>query len=421
MNTHTSLRARQLIDGRRSVRSRAVASVLHLILDRIDRGMAHGALEIILPDGSCRVVGGRAAGPHAHLTVSRWRGLLRMAWGGSEGCYLGWDKREWDSPDLVTLFELFMANRKGLGTVARPWGVKRLALRISHWLRRNTRQGASRNILAHYDLGNDFYRLWLDKTMTYSSALFVEPITGDEPLEVAQACKVSALLALLDLKPKSHLLEVGSGWGYLSRRAAQAGHRVTALTISPAQKLFAQEAAAGLPSPPDYRLIDYRDVVGQFDAIISVEMVEAVGQQWWPAFLDMLVRCLKPGGQAALQYIAIDDDVFDAYAASADFIQTHIFPGGMLISQSRFQALAEARGLKWETGRSFGLHYAETLRRWREQFDTVVDAGTLPAGFDERFVRMWRYYLMYCEGGFRSGGITVAQAILTKSSIGTAP
>ncbi len=416
MNSQTPLRARQLLDGKPSWLLWAKGFAFQILLDHIDQGLQAGTIEVSLPDGRCRILGGRGSGSHAHLTLYRWRGLLRMAWGGSEGCYQGWERQDWSSPDLALLFEVFMTNRRTLGKVARPWGIRRLTLRFGHWLRRNTRRGASRNILAHYDLGNDFYRLWLDETMTYSSALFQEPITKSEPLAEAQSRKCDTLVARLDLPSGTSVLEVGCGWGHLSRRMAQAGQDVTAITISPAQRLFAQAAAAGLPNPPAYQLVDYRDVRGQFDGIVSVEMLEAVGQQWWPAFLDMIVRCLKPGGSAAIQYIAINDDVFEDYAQGADFIQTHIFPGGMLLSESRFKCLAEARGLDWKNPRHFGLHYAETLRRWLDKFDAAVDSGSLPIGFDARFVRMWRYYLMYCEGGFRSGGISVAQATLSKPS-----
>jgi len=216
------------------------------------------------------------------------------------------------------------------------------------------------------------------------------------------------------LKPGSHILEIGCGWGYLSRYCAKMGHEVTAITLSPAQKQWAEEAARTEGVSPDYRLCDYRDQTGQFDAIASVEMVEAVGRAYWPAYLDVIARRLKPGGRAAIQYIAIDDAIFEGYAASVDFIQAYIFPGGMLLSENRFRALAEARGLKWERAAYFPLHYAETLKRWRARFDDAAEAERLPPGFDQRFRNLWRYYLMYCEGGFRGGGITVGQVTLVK-------
>ncbi len=415
MNTHVPVRGRYMTADRPGLMARAVGYGFHLMLDRIDAGLPVGTIECHLPDGTFRVLGGRSDGPVAHLTVLRWNAFIRLARGGSEGWYQGWNAGEWDSDDPVALFDVLMRNRKALGNATRAALLTRLWNRLGLWLHRNTRAGARRNILAHYDLGNDFYRLWLDDTMTYSGAMFQEPMNGEEKLEAAQRRKVQALSKRLNLKPASTILEIGCGWGYLSRLCAEQGHHVTAITLSPSQKLYAEQASAQLPSPPIYELCDYRDVTGSYDAIASVEMVEAVGQAYWPTYLDTIARCLKPGGRAALQYIAIADDVFEAYASSMDFIQKHIFPGGLLLSESRFRALAEARGLVWDEPAHFPAHYAETLRRWRMRFDGVVDDGRLPIGFDERFIRLWRYYLMYCEAGFRSGGITVAHVTLVKA------
>jgi cyclopropane-fatty-acyl-phospholipid synthase len=316
----------------------------------------------------------------------------------------------------VPLFDVLMRNRAHLGDITRATGVFRLVAWTRHFRRRNNRSGAKRNIMAHYDLGNDFYKSWLDRTMNYSSALFAEPLNGEEKLESAQKRKMSALGKRLKLKPNSDVLEIGCGWGSFARICADKGHKVTAITLSPSQKLWADQGMAIRSNPPSVQLCDYRDVIGTYDAIASVEMVEAVGQAYWPAYLDTIVRCLKPGGRAAIQYICIADDAFERYSKSADFIQTYVFPGGMLLSESRFRALAEARGLRWEEPVHFGLHYAETLRRWRIRFDDVVEAGGLPSGFDEKFIKLWRTYLMYCEGGFRSGGIDVAQITLVKAT-----
>ena len=251
--------------------------------------------------------------------------------------------------------------------------------------------------------------------MSYSSALFADLTKRNEPLELAQERKNDAVLDRLALKDGDRLLEIGCGWGALAQRALErADIHYDGLTLSAEQKSWAQ---AHLPSQARIHLTDYRDATGQYDAIASVEMVEAVGQRYWGDYLATIARLLKPGGRAAIQYICIDDALFERYAASADFIQTYIFPGGMLISQSRFRALAEAEGLEWRDARHFGLHYAETLRRWRLRFDAAIDAGTLPPAFDENFVRLWRYYLMYCEGGFRGGGIDVAQVTLVKPAI----
>ncbi|MFN3470304.1 MAG: class I SAM-dependent methyltransferase [Novosphingobium sp.] len=282
-------------------------------------------------------------------------------------------------------------------------------------MRRNSKTQARRNIAAHYDLGNDFYRQWLDETMSYSSASW-QGIAADASLAEAQANKVDRLAARLDLRPGSEVLEIGCGWGYLARRLAQtAGARVTGISLSDEQLEWARRELAGSGLHGiDYRHQDYRDVSGQFDAIASVEMVEAVGREYWPSFFDCLARCLKPGGRAALQYITIRDDLFDAYAASADFIQAYVFPGGLLISEAAFRALAHERGLTWQDREDFGLDYARTLKLWREALDRAVSENRLPQGFDQRFIDLWRYYLMYCEGGFRGGGINVSQITLVK-------
>jgi cyclopropane-fatty-acyl-phospholipid synthase len=314
----------------------------------------------------------------------------------------------------VPLFDLFMRNGESLGGVARAKGVWRFVNRAAHLLRRNSRTNSRKNIAFHYDLGNDFYAAWLDPGMTYSSALFGE---GDT-LEEAQARKIHALLDRLDLKPGQRLLEIGCGWGSLAEIAARDyGVEVVGLTLSEEQKAFADArlAKAGLADRVSIRLTDYRDAEGRFDAVASVEMVEAVGQDYWPAYLQAVARALKPGGKAAIQLISIREPLFDAYATSADFIQTYIFPGGMLVSEPRFQAIAAAAGLEWRDRKGFGLDYAETLKLWRERYDAAVGEGRLPAGFDTAFHDLWRYYLMYCEGGFRGGGIDVAQVTLVKA------
>jgi cyclopropane-fatty-acyl-phospholipid synthase len=416
MNTHSPLRGRHLVAAHPTLGARAKGWLFHRILDRIDRGIAAGAIEVMLPDGTFRILGGAGPGPLAHLTINKWRALARMASHGSAGWFEALEKGEWESPDAVPLFDVLMRNRAHLGDITRATGLFRLVAWTRHFRRRNNRSGAKRNIMAHYDLGNDFYKSWLDRTMNYSSALFAEPLNGEEKLESAQKRKMSALGKRLQLKPNSDVLEIGCGWGSFARICADKGHRVTAITLSPSQKLWADQGMAIRSNPPSVQLCDYRDVIGTYDAIASVEMVEAVGQAYWPAYLDTIVRCLKPGGRAAIQYICIADDAFERYSKSADFIQTYVFPGGMLLSESRFRALAEARGLRWQEPVHFGLHYAETLRRWRIRFDDVVEAGGLPSGFDEKFIKLWRTYLMYCEGGFRSGGIDVAQITLVKAT-----
>lgn len=393
--------------SRHSLAARAAAPLFHRMLDRIDAGLGVGGIEARLPDGSRRLLGGRRPGPTPIVTLHRWRALLRLAARGSVGWYQGWAAGDWSSPDPVPLFDLFMRNRVTLASTARAGGVARMGLRVYHRLRRNHRAGSRRNIAEHYDLGNDFYAAWLDAGMTYSSGMFAP---GDT-LERAQERKLAAILDRTATAPGDTILEIGCGWGSFAASAAAGGRKVQALTLSAEQK--AAVDARALPGVTA-ALTDYRDVAGIFDAVASIEMVEAVGQDYWPAYCDTLARVLKPGGRAAIQYISIADDVFPAYAEGVDFIQRYVFPGGMLLSDSRFRALCEARGFAWTDHHSFGLDYAQTLRHWRERFDNADRAGHLPARLDARFCDLWRYYLMYCEGGFRGRGIDVAQVTLVK-------
>ena len=384
------------------------------IVDRIDHGFDFGTVEGVLPDGSVRIVGGRGPGPSAQITIHHWNALFRLVRGGSIGWYEAWAAGEWSSPDPVLIFDLFMRNRVKLGNVGRASGLAKYIGKILHRLRDNNRGGARRNVEFHYDLGNDFYAAWLDRSMTYSSALFAEPISADETLEDAQARKIETLLTRLELKAGDSLLEIGCGWGSLAEISVlKQGVKYHGITLSATQKSYIDDRLKMAPQA-SAESKDYRDVTGKYDAIASVEMVEAVGQRYWPDYLSTLSRCLKPGGRAAIQYIRIEDDIFEAYALGTDFIQHYIFPGGMLLSESRFRALAEANGLEWHDQHDFGLHYAETLKRWRQRFDEAIEESRLPGGFDEKFISLWRYYLMYCEGGFRGGGINVAQVTLLK-------
>lgn len=386
---------------------RLFAPAFHRFLDRIDTGLVRGGIEARLPDGTHRLLGGRKPGPVPLVTIHRWRALVRLATGGSVGWYEAWADGDWSSPDPVPLFDLFMRNRVPLANVARAGGIPKLLLRGWHALRRNDRKGSRRNIADHYDLGNDFYREWLDPSLTYSSGIYG---SGDT-LEQAQRRKLTAILDRTGTAPGDTILEIGCGWGSFAATASAAGRSVHGLTLSTEQK--AEVDARALPGVT-VSLTDYRDVTGTYDAVASIEMVEAVGQAYWPAYCDTLARVLKPGGRAAIQYISIADDVFERYASSVDFIQRYVFPGGMLLSDSRFRALCEARGLVWTDHHAFGLDYAQTLRHWRERFDNADKAGCLPERLDARFRDLWRYYLMYCEGGFRGGGIDVAQVTLVK-------
>ena len=380
------------------------------IVDRVDTGLVEGSLLAHLPDGTTRMLGGRASGFDAEIQLHDWRALLRFAVGGVIGFYQGYEAGEWDSPDKVGLFALMAANVRTLGDTARSSGPVKWGARIAHWFNRNNRAGSVRNISAHYDLGNDFYRAWLDESMTYSSALGIGEDGGSgDGLEAAQRRKLDAVADRLG--DPTAVLEIGCGWGALADHVAGRGAKVTAISLSDEQLAYAR---AHTSTAIDYRKQDYRDVIGTFDAIMSVEMVEALGRENWGAFMDCVARCLKPGGRAAIQYISMADDLFEAYAGTVDFIQAYVFPGGMLIKSSEFRALAAERGLEWRDQSDFGLDYAETLRLWHESFDRALAEGRLPAGFDERFVRLWRFYLAYCEAGFRSGNIDVHQVTLFK-------
>ncbi|MFD1788876.1 class I SAM-dependent methyltransferase [Sphingomonas floccifaciens] len=387
---------------------RIFAAVGRRVLDRVDRGLAEGAIDATLPDGTHRRLGGRAPGPEPIVHVRSWRALWRLATGGSAGWYEAWAAGDWASPDPVPLFDLFMRNRASLGTTARAAAWSRGLRRLRHWLRRNAPEQARRNIAYHYDLGNDFYAPWLDASMTYSSALF--PRDG-MTLEDGQAAKLAEILERTGTRDGETILEIGCGWGSFAEAAVAGGRQVHGITLSTEQRDY---AAARVPDGARFTLTDYRAVTGTYDAVASIEMVEAVGREYWRDYLRLIARVLKPGGRAALQLITIDDAIFESYAGNVDFIQQYVFPGGLLICESEFRAIAAEEGLAWHDARAFGIDYAETLRLWRERFDAAYADGRLPAEFGPDFVDLWRYYLMYCEGGFRGGGIDVLQVTLVK-------
>ena len=392
---------------------RLFARGMERLLDQLDEKLEAGGIEASLPDGSRRRIGFHNDGPAAVVQLNSWYALVRLATSGSIGWYRAWVKGEWRSPDPVPLFALFMANGESLGDIGRAKGSARWYNALRHRRKDNDLLGARENIAAHYDLGNDFYREWLDPTMSYSSARFG---AGDD-LEAAQRRKVSLLLDRLDLKPGTQLLEIGCGWGTLAIEAARRGATVVGLTLSAEQKSWAEAkiAEAELSDRIEIRMQDYRQISEQFDAIASVEMVEAVGEKWWPTYMESIARNLNPGGKAALQFISMNHRLFKGYARNPDFIQAYIFPGGMLIDEPRFEALARERGLSWQDREGFGLDYAETLKIWRQRYDAAVREGRL-TGFDERFHNLWRYYLMYCEGGFRGRGIDVAQVTMARAA-----
>ena len=390
---------------------RLAAPAFRRVVGQLHARLRQGGIHATLPGGEERKVGFHAPGPEPVVRLHSWLALVRLATSGSVGWYKAWENGEWSAPDPVPLFELFMLNAASLGGAARAKGPFRILNWLGHQWRDNGPGQARENIAAHYDLGNDFYAAWLDPSMTYSAARF---LPGDD-LTSAQDRKIALLLDRLDLKPGDRLLEIGCGWGAMAMAAARRGALVTGLTLSTEQKAWAERRIVeeGLSDRITIQLEDYREHRGRYDAVASVEMVEAVGERWWPVYLEAIAGALRPGGRAALQFIAIRPELFDRYAANADFIQTYIFPGGMLLHEPRFAALAAARGLGWADRDGFGLDYAETLKRWRTGYEAAVAAGRL-AEFDQRFHRLWRYYLMYCEGGFRGHGIDVAQVTMVK-------
>jgi len=388
----------------------AAARLLTALLERLPRG----ALHLVTPERQTHRFGpggaaveGLAAKP-AELELRDWRVASAALKGGDVGFAESYIAGQWDTPDLVQLLTLLAANQPALERAfyGRWW--MRSLLRVRHLLRANTRRQARRNIVAHYDLGNAFYALWLDPTMTYSSALFAGDFT--QSLASAQQAKYDRLLAELGLAPGARVLEIGCGWGGFAETAVRAGHHVTGISLSDAQTAYARARLdrAGLADGADLRLQDYRDVHGSFNAVASIEMVEAVGERWWPVYFRAVRDALLPGGRVCLQAITIADDRFARYRTQSDFIQQYIFPGGMLASPSRFLAEAQAAGLALERVATFGRDYAETLVRWLAEFD-AHEPSVRALGFDERFVRCWRFYLAFCAAGFASGTTDVGQ------------
>lgn len=383
----------------------AVARAFLALLARLD----HGQLNFTAPDGTRSCFRGSHSGPQADLEISDWgvaSAIMRAADVGMAECYR--DGRL-NTQDLTALLLLCAANEQALAQRFYAQPLVSMYLRLRHLWRSNTRAQAKRNIAAHYDLSNQFYALWLDETMTYSSACF----DGDpaRPLAAAQEAKYERMLNLVDAQPGQHLLEVGCGWGGFAEYAVRSRDvRITGITLSPAQLAFAQArmARAGIEQQVSLELIDYRDLGGQFDHIVSVEMFEAVGERYWRRYFDVLKQRLKPAGRAAVQAITIDAEVFERYRRTSDFIREYVFPGGMLAPQERMAADAAQSGLKLEQADCFGHDYATTLVLWRERVQAAA-APIRALGFDERFMRLWQFYLCYCEAGFRSGRTDVVQ------------
>ncbi|MCE2868096.1 MAG: cyclopropane-fatty-acyl-phospholipid synthase family protein [Oxalobacteraceae bacterium] len=377
------------------------------------RRLQHGALRLTCPDGSVLQFGESGEGETpVSLRLNNWNPCLAAMKSGDIGFAESFIAGDWQTDDLAGLLQLLVRNRNALedAIYGSWWGG--LLYRLRHLFNRNSKAGSRRNIHAHYDIGNAFYRLWLDPSMTYSSALFSAP---DMSLQQAQQAKYARILSQLNVTEGARLLEIGCGWGGFAELAAQHRMHVTGLTISTEQLAFAEHRLqkAGLASGADLRLQDYRDVSGEFDGIASIEMFEAVGEQYWDSYFSTVARRLKQGARACIQTITIDDALFDRYRKGSDFIQQYIFPGGMLPSPSVFRAHAERHGLEVVDAFAFGLDYARTLAEWHQSFNEVL-LEVRAQGFDEGFIRTWQFYLAYCEAGFREYNIDLYQFTLRK-------
>ncbi len=379
------------------------------VLKALER-LSVGRITLHLPDGTAHSFGREGAKPEAELHVRDWRFFRRVVLDGDIGFAEAYIEGLCDSPDLAGLIALLAENEQSLGRMAHTNALHDLALKFLHWQRRNSRRGSRKNIHAHYDLGNEFYRLWLDPTMTYSSALYGGTDDG-KPLEAAQTAKYERILEQIGAKQGDSILEIGCGWGGFAETAARHGMRVTGVTISQQQLDYARQrlARAGLSDRVDLQFRDYRDMDGRYDHIVSIEMIEAVGERYWPDYFAALKRHVAPGGSILVQAIVIADDFFESYRRHPDFIQTYVFPGGMLLSPTTVREQCRQAGLKVAELYSFGRDYARTLETWLGRFDRVADQ-VAKMGFDERFRRMWRYYLAYCAAGFSTGRTDVLQA-----------
>jgi len=386
---------------------RAARRVLALL-----RHLRGGRLDLQTPDGELLRFGDDD-GPHAALRLADWSACEAALRSGDVGFAEAYVEGQWSSPDLRALLELLIRNRTALEGVFYGgfWGG--LVHRLRHLLNRNTRAGSRRNIQAHYDLGNEFYKLWLDPTMNYSSAWF-DGATG-RSLADGQQAKMARALGEAGVAPGSRVLEIGCGWGAVAEVAARDfGARLTGVTLSHEQLAWARERLERAGLDADLRLQDYRDIADEpFDAVVSIEMFEAVGREYWDGYFRTVAAKLKPGGRACIQSITIRDDLFERYVRSTDFIQQYIFPGGLLPSPREFRRHAARAGLRVVNELAFGADYAQTLRRWREAF-LRQEGRVRELGFDNRFLRLWEFYLAYCEAAFAAGNTDVMQFTLVR-------
>jgi len=385
--------------------------------DHLLDGITNGQLSLTWPDGHLSRHGNKSMDPslNAQLTLHNYRPIRQMMLSGENGFAESYLQGDWSTDNLRNLFTLILNNEAEVAVMTTGSWYARFLNTIRHGRNRNSVRGSQRNIEFHYDLGNSFYQLWLDPTMSYSSAVF----NGEESLEQAQRVKLSKVVESLNPAPGARVLEIGCGWGAMANQlATQAGCRVEGISLSQEQLRYAREfnhveGDEQIPGSTEFRYQDYRAVQGQYEHIVSIEMFEAVGEQYWSTYFGKLSELLEQGGTAVLQVITIDEDRFDEYRASPDFIQRYIFPGGMLPTKTHLSQLVKAAGFELVEVDWFGPSYAQTLVHWRERFDQVVSEVT-SLGFDERFLRMWRYYLDYCETGFRVGRTDVGQLVLRK-------
>ncbi len=383
------------------------------ILLQLLKHLKHGHLTVTLPDKSRHEFGDLASETRAHIELHDYSMCAEVMTGGDVAFGETYFNGKWDTPDLVTLLALLAKNQQELMPAFYGRGWKAFLFNLRHLLRANSKKQARKNIEAHYDLGNAFYRLWLDPTMTYSSALFTE---GNAQTTVdGQKAKYERILQQIDPPPGGHILEIGCGWGGFAEHAITTRDvRVTGITLSPAQLEYSQKRidALGLSHKARFELCDYRDAATRFgatfDGIASIEMFEAVGEKYWGKYFDVVANTLKPGARAAIQVITIQESRFETYRKTSDFIQQYIFPGGMLPSPERFVQKASVANLKLTARKEFGLDYAETLRRWLQQFDASAQAIN-ELGYSEKFKKLWRFYLAYCIAGFEARSIDVGQ------------
>ena len=397
-------------DSENFAKNSKVPAQVQLLLRMLSR-LEHGSLKLECPDGKLLKFGN--VDPTVTLSLNSWEPFLAAIRSGDIGFAESYLQGEWQTDNLARLIELFIHNRQALESAIYGswWGS--LLYRIKHLFNRNSRAGSRRNIHAHYDIGNSFYTLWLDPSMTYSSALFAQP---EFTLQQAHYAKYERIFSEINGGADSRILEIGCGWGGFAELAAKKGAYITGLTLSTEQLDFAQKRldVAGVSERTELRLQDYRDTGGEYDGIASIEMFEAVGEEYWDSYFACIAKNLKTGGRACVQTITIADDLFERYRKGTDFIQQYIFPGGMLPSPSIFRANAQRHGLSVVNELAFGLDYARTLSLWDQAFERALPS-VQAQGFDERFIRTWKFYLAYCEAGFRAGSIDLFQFTLQKN------